>query len=53
MWGNGQILVDDINVNRILAPNSFQNLDKIAWSLGGSLNTKFGKFGLYNVGATK
>ncbi|WP_075780556.1 hypothetical protein [Marinitoga sp. 1137] len=49
----GQILVDDINTNRIFAPNSYQNPDKIAWSLGGKISTKFGKLGIYNAGATK
>ncbi|MBM7559409.1 hypothetical protein [Marinitoga litoralis] len=49
----GQILVDDINTNRILDPDSYQNPDKIAWSLGGHIKTKFGKIGLYNAGATK
>lgn len=49
----GQILVDDINTNRVFAPDSYQNPDKIAWSLGGSIETEYGKFGLYNAGATK
>ncbi|KAF2956465.1 hypothetical protein [Marinitoga sp. 38H-ov] len=49
----GQILVDDINTNRFFDPDSYQNPDKIAWSLGGSINTQFGKFGLYSAGATK
>jgi hypothetical protein len=48
-----QILVDDINVNRIINPTSYQNPDKIAWSLGGRLQTDFGTFGLYHAGATK
>ncbi|WGS64071.1 hypothetical protein [Marinitoga aeolica] len=49
----GQILVDDINTNRIFAPDSYQNPDKIAWSFGGNIQTEYGKFGLYNAGATK
>ncbi|WP_129408735.1 hypothetical protein [Marinitoga lauensis] len=49
----GQILVDDINTNRILAPDSYQNPDKIAWSFGGKVKTNFGEFGLYSAGATK
>ena len=40
----GEILVDDINLNRFLAPESdYQNPDKIAILLGGSINTAYGK----------
>ncbi|KLO23536.1 hypothetical protein X275_02260 [Marinitoga sp. 1197] len=49
----GQILVDDINANRILDPEAYQNPDKIAWSFGGKIKTKYGAFGLYSAGATK
>ena len=49
----GQILVDDINANRILDPDNYQNPDKIAWSFGGNIKTGYGRFGLYNAGATK
>ncbi|SHE28859.1 hypothetical protein SAMN02745164_00144 [Marinitoga hydrogenitolerans DSM 16785] len=48
-----QILVDDINANRILNPDAYQNPDKVAWSVGGKINMKYGAFGLYNAGATK
>jgi hypothetical protein len=49
----GQILVDDFNGNAIVNPDSFQNPNKIAWSLGGTIPTRFGVFGLYHAGATK
>ncbi|KLO20841.1 hypothetical protein X275_11100 [Marinitoga sp. 1197] len=49
----GQILVDDINANRILDPEAYQNPDKIAWSFGGKIKTKYGAFSLYSAGATK
>ena len=49
----GQLLVDDFNANAILKPDSFQNPNKIAWSLGGSVRTGAGTFGLYHAGATK
>ncbi|GAB6188585.1 hypothetical protein JCM30566_03240 [Marinitoga arctica] len=49
----GQILVDDLNTNRILAPDAYQNPDKIAWSFGGNIKTKYGNVGLYSAGATK
>ena len=52
-YAYAQILVDDINANRIINPKSYQNPDKIAWSLGGRLQTEFGTFGLYHAGATK
>ncbi len=48
-----QILVDDINGNRFLHPEDYQNPDKIAWSIGGGLRTDFGDFGLFHAGATK
>lgn len=48
-----QVLIDDININRFLHPESFQNPDKIAWSIGGSFKSNFGKFGIYHAGATK
>lgn len=48
-----QVLVDDINMNRFLHPNWFQNPDKIAWSLGGKFHTPFGSVGVYHAGATK
>jgi hypothetical protein len=47
-----QILIDDLNANRFLAPDSYQNPDKIAWSLGGSYDTPYGLFSLYHAGAT-
>ncbi len=46
-----QILVDDFNMNRFYG--GFQNPDKIAWSIGGGLKTRFGEFKLYHAGATK
>jgi len=49
----GQILVDDINMNRFLNPSAKQNPDKIAWSLGGRMKSSLGTFGLYQAGATK
>lgn len=52
-YAYAQILVDDINANRFLHPESYQNPDKIAWSVGGKVNTPFGTFALYNAGATK
>ncbi len=48
-----QLLIDDINGNRFLHPEDSQNPDKIAWSLGGSVQTDFGVFGFYHAGATK
>jgi len=50
----GQILVDDFNVNQIINPtSSWQNPDKIAWSLGGKINTPMGHFSLHTAGATR
>jgi hypothetical protein len=49
----GQILIDDLNANAIFNPDSFQNPNKIAWSLGGSYDFNFGKIGFYHAGATK
>ncbi len=52
-YAYAQILIDDMNMNRFLYPESFQNPDKIAWSLGGYLKTSFGKIYAYHAGATK
>lgn len=48
-----QILIDDINMNRFFYPTSYQNPDKIAWSIGGIFSLNKGKIGLYHAGATK
>lgn len=48
-----QILIDDINMNRFLHPDSYQNPDKIAWSFGGSFSTNVGKIEIHHAGATK
>ena len=47
-----QILIDDINFNRFIPRELFQNPDKIAWSVGGSRDLGFGTIGLYHAGAT-
>lgn len=52
-YAYAQILVDDINMNRFLNPSGKQNPDKIAWSLGGQVESPAGTFGLYHAGATK
>jgi len=52
-YAYGQLLVDDFNANAILNPDSYQNPNKIAWSLGGALPTRYGEFGFYHAGATK
>jgi len=48
-----QLFIDDLNLNRIFNPESYQNPDKIAWSLGTKQATKYGIFGFYHAGATK
>ncbi len=53
LYTYAQIMVDDINMNRFLFPDRYQNPDKIAWSIGGKLKTNLGYFGLYHAGATK
>jgi hypothetical protein len=50
---DAQFLVDDFNMNRILHPGSYQNPDKIAWTIGGSMDTQFGKFRFDHAGATR
>jgi len=52
-YAYGQLLVDDINMNRFLKPDSFQNPDKLAWSAGGSMELGWGRLGFYHAGATK
>jgi hypothetical protein len=52
-YAYAQLLVDDLNANAILNPDSFQNPNKIAWSAGGSVPTAIGEFGFYHAGATK
>jgi hypothetical protein len=59
LWWDGpwaidaQFLVDDINMNRILDPSSYQNPDKFAWTLGVSYETQVGTFRLDHAGALK
>ena len=48
-----QILVDDLNVNRFMFPDRYQNPDKVAWSLGGNKQTVIGRIGFYHAGSTK
>ena len=53
---SGQLLLDDINLNFLFpddSPYIRENLNKIAWSLGGSMDFPFGTLGLYHAGATK
>jgi len=50
---DAQILVDDFNMNRYLHPNSSQNPDKLAWTVGGSIETDYGTFRFDHAGATK
>lgn len=53
LYAYGQILIDDLNTNAVLAPDSFQNPSKVAWSLGGRYALQSGTIGLYHAGATK
>ncbi len=57
----GQILVDDINAS-LLAPllgwaipalYEIDNLQKVAWNIGGTMRLKHGTIGFYHGGATK
>ena len=48
-----QLLVDDMNANRVANPDDPQNPDKIAWSIGYKKEFSFGKLGFYHAGATK
>ena len=50
---DAQILVDDFNLNRYIHPSSYQNPDKIAWTVGGSIETEAGTFRFDHAGATK
>jgi len=47
------VLIDDLNMNRFLNPSSYQNPDKIAWSLGSRIDLFQGKLGFYFAGATR
>ncbi len=49
---NAQILIDDLNMNRFLNPSGEQNPDKVAWSLGASIEGVAGKLELHHAGAT-
>ena len=52
-YAYAQILIDDISFNRFASPDSYQNPDKIAWSLGARHGFHFGHLGFYHAGATK
>lgn len=49
---NAQVLMDDFNIH-FIAPSTPWNPWKLAWTLGGSVETKAGKFSLYHAGATR
>ncbi|MDC7126129.1 MAG: hypothetical protein PQJ46_11220 [Spirochaetales bacterium] len=53
IYAYGQLLIDDFNANAILNPDSVQNPNKIAWSVGGRYEFNWGTLGFYNAGATK
>ncbi|HPW46879.1 MAG TPA: hypothetical protein PLJ56_03560 [Rectinema sp.] len=48
-----QLLIDDFNMQRFLHLWSYENPDKIAWSLGSKIDLSRGKLGLYFAGATR
>jgi hypothetical protein len=50
---DAQFLVDDFNMNRFLHPHAYQNPDKIAWTIGGSMETEYGSFRFDHAGATQ
>ena len=54
-YAYGQFLIDDWNEMGIdwLAPGEWNNPAKFAWSLGGTVDTSIGTFGLYQAGASK
>ncbi|MEE8440220.1 MAG: hypothetical protein V3S41_00745, partial [Spirochaetia bacterium] len=52
-YAYAQFLVDDFNTNAFLNPDAYQNPNKIAWSVGGTIPTTAGEFGFYHAGATK
>jgi len=53
LGAQAQFLVDDFNLNRFLHPSDFQNPDKIAWTLGCSMESNIGTFRFDQAGATK
>ncbi len=50
---SAQLLIDDANSNFIFSPDGPQNPFKIAWMLGGTLDTAVGAFRFDHAGATK
>lgn len=53
VYAYGQVLIDDINTNALLYPESYQNPSKIGWSIGGRYRLPVGTLGFYHAGATK
>ncbi len=53
IYSYAQLLIDDFNANAIFNPESEQNPNKIAWSVGGRYSFDFGDIGFYHAGATK
>jgi hypothetical protein len=55
IYGEAQLLMDDINLNFLFPPGSSllsTNLNKLAWSIGGSYALPFGTIGFWHGGAT-
>ncbi len=53
LTADAQFIVDDFNMNRFLHPSSYQNPDKLAWTVGASAKTEYGTFRLDQAGATR
>lgn len=53
LYAYGQILIDDVNSNRLFHPDRVANPDKIALSGGGRLKTDIGTFGAFAALSTK
>jgi hypothetical protein len=51
-WG-AQVLIDDFSLHFLLPDQVPNNPWKAAWSVGGRVQTAWGRFGLYHAGALK
>lgn len=52
-YAYAQVLIDDLNFDFDINPSDYTSPSKVAFSLGGSLDTKAGVFGAYLAGATR
>jgi len=48
-----QLFFDDVNTDILFSEKEFKNPNKLAWSIGGTINNSWGIIGFFHAGATE